>query len=864
MKLVSCHIENFGKLHDYSADFSSGINVICEENGWGKSTFAAFIRAMFYGLEGERKRSLQENERKRYKPWQGGIFGGQLVFEIDGKTYQITRIFQDKEANDTFELRDAITNLPSKDYSKSIGEELFRINRESFLRTVFITQSECETAATDDINAKIGHLSDHTHDLNHFDTASARLTEILNALTPRRVSGSLSKRKEEIAAYERLVQGGQEISTSIDTYQQYLCLEQDHYETLKREVKEAGQEQKKILEQHAAAAKKAEWNRLKKAVLVRKEETAQVRQNLSGRLLTAQELRNQISICGEMERAQERISSCRLTPEAAAELRCLSEVFSDAIPKDVDSKIKEASRLQEMEQELKAVQLTEAEQERLNKLKIQFAHEQEALPELVKAWSQRSSKKEALSSNQAVLAALQAAQKQRTKRISPLAGVGIGMVLIGAAAAFAIKISIGVILAAVGGVLLLMGLLSNQRKASGSAELEQLRQQMEEDQAFILRIDRRVAAYLNRHGMAFEETSVEAMLQELTMVSLEYASLSQKKEKAADAAKGTEIEEMRCGLTSFLRSYGAAVPEGSMVDVLYTLKEEASRYQLLQDQQDRFRKAEKAYGTYHEALTGFLKENGYQPQANLLQQLNMLQELTSRYGMAVKLQGEAEAALGQFEEAQDLALLLKAPEKEALPSLEKASEQVLHLTDQMQEVHKTIAGYRKALEDLREKQEDWEEKGVYLQELKSLQLAEQKKYRAVSMAKEKLTMAKEAMTARYADPIRRSFSRYYEKISGESAESFYVDANTAVTVQEFGKQREAAALSTGYRDLVGICLRIALVDAMYQEETPVLIMDDPFVNLDDVKNAAAGEFVKEIAKKYQVIYFTCSQRRSGR
>ena len=242
----------------------------------------------------------------------------------------------------------------------------------------------------------------------------------------------------------------------------------------------------------------------------------------------------------------------------------------------------------------------------------------------------------------------------------------------------------------------------------------------------------------------------------------------------------------------------------------------------------------------------------------------MLQELTSRYGMAVKLQGEAEAALGQFEEAQDLALLLKAPEKEALPSLEKASEQVLHLTDQMQEVHKTIAGYRKALEDLREKQEDWEEKGVYLQELKSLQLAEQKKYRAVSMAKEKLTMAKEAMTARYADPIRRSFSRYYEKISGESAESFYVDANTAVTVQEFGKQREAAALSTGYRDLVGICLRIALVDAMYQEETPVLIMDDPFVNLDDVKNAAAGEFVKEIAKKYQVIYFTCSQRRSGR
>ncbi|MDE7212615.1 MAG: AAA family ATPase, partial [Lachnospiraceae bacterium] len=57
MKFISCHIENFGKLSDFSFEFSEGTNVICEKNGWGKSTFAAFIRAMFYGLEGGRKRN---------------------------------------------------------------------------------------------------------------------------------------------------------------------------------------------------------------------------------------------------------------------------------------------------------------------------------------------------------------------------------------------------------------------------------------------------------------------------------------------------------------------------------------------------------------------------------------------------------------------------------------------------------------------------------------------------------------------------------------------------------------------------------------------------------------------------------------
>ena len=58
MRILSCHIENFGKFHDYSINFSHGVNPLCEENGWGKSTLAAFIQAMFYGFEGERKRSL--------------------------------------------------------------------------------------------------------------------------------------------------------------------------------------------------------------------------------------------------------------------------------------------------------------------------------------------------------------------------------------------------------------------------------------------------------------------------------------------------------------------------------------------------------------------------------------------------------------------------------------------------------------------------------------------------------------------------------------------------------------------------------------------------------------------------------------
>ena len=41
----------------------------------------------------------------------------------------------------------------------------------------------------------------------------------------------------------------------------------------------------------------------------------------------------------------------------------------------------------------------------------------------------------------------------------------------------------------------------------------------------------------------------------------------------------------------------------------------------------------------------------------------------------------------------------------------------------------------------------------------------------------------------------------------------------------------------------------------------ILIFDDPFVNLDDNNIKGAMKLLDEIAKNYQVIYFTCSESR---
>lgn len=91
MRLVSCYIGGFGKIKEYKYDFTRGLNVFCQDNGWGKTTFSVFLKAMFYGMEYSRKLAL--SEREHYRPWEGGIYGGSLVFETDKKRYRVERTF---------------------------------------------------------------------------------------------------------------------------------------------------------------------------------------------------------------------------------------------------------------------------------------------------------------------------------------------------------------------------------------------------------------------------------------------------------------------------------------------------------------------------------------------------------------------------------------------------------------------------------------------------------------------------------------------------------------------------------------------------------------------------------------------------
>ena len=203
MRLLRLHVENFGTLHNFDLSFDAGMNLLYQKNGWGKSTLAVFIKAMLYGLPSSTKRSLDENERKKYTPWQGGAYGGSLEMETERGRFRVERFFGTKESGDSFALYDLATNKPSTVYTAALGEELFGIDADGFERSTYLSQRALSGSKdSGSIAAKLGNLLDDVDDIGNYEVA-------MSALDKRRRYYVMQGNRGAIAELEEALQSGQ-------------------------------------------------------------------------------------------------------------------------------------------------------------------------------------------------------------------------------------------------------------------------------------------------------------------------------------------------------------------------------------------------------------------------------------------------------------------------------------------------------------------------------------------------------------------------------------------------------------------------------------------------------------------------------
>ena len=245
MKLISCYIENFGAIKQKEIKFEKNLTSICEENGYGKTTIASFLEAMFYGMEPDRSNKKDFGMRRHFNPFAGGKFGGYAVFSIGRDRYKIERYFDASS-----ETRDSLTVYKNDErfegFGDKIGEKIFGIDKQSFERTIFIDSREIEITSTGSIGAKLNNFVEGSTDETNTDKALKRLEEKAKEYQKKRgANDRISNEQQEVRKINDRISNAETIMKSLpEKYKQLSDLEQED----KKLSQEAKAQQKAALE----------------------------------------------------------------------------------------------------------------------------------------------------------------------------------------------------------------------------------------------------------------------------------------------------------------------------------------------------------------------------------------------------------------------------------------------------------------------------------------------------------------------------------------------------------------------------------------------------------------------------------------
>lgn len=769
MKLIRCYIENFGILHQYSLDFSEGVTSLCQENGKGKTTLTMFLQAMFYGLPRANK-SLEKDLRRRYKPWQGGEYGGFLVFEVDETRYRLERYFGDRPSQDSFALYTLDPLQPSQKYDKDIGIALFGLDEESYARTSFIPQQMLGADLdVSGVTAGLTTMVENTADIHLYDRAMEALRQKRSGLLPYRGQGGrINQITERISMLQdscyRLEQARQELPERIREY--------DNLEITLANL----QEESEQLQEEISQTNEAIWKmQLHQQYLQLEEESLQLTQELQA-----------------MNQSYPRGFP---SPEAV-------EDTLDTL-KDLDQSL----RLQYEDQHIRLKQHLELTRQHYE----EELPDQESLEQMQQCFHEMLEHYDQLDDNQE---RLRNDYSDYTSREAKLKKMGFfiacaALSLIAALILFFFHLMVPGILFLTIALVLLIGVISNnQNQSYDRSEEEKLLQEQEELRIKIRELEEKLKEQLLQYFPASSSGQFPLQLQQLsqdlktlTDGENELASLEEKIQKEVEKA---EVAQNK--LKQFCQQYQLSAALMTYRGVMQ-LKEDHIRFQNLQAE----------YRDKNEQLSAFLLDHGAQVKEAISQDPGKLPELKDRFRSLSLTQANLQNHL--------------AEEKQVILQLKNKADQLPGLQDQIRE---------------------------FTESKKELQ----KEVRYLDLAILHLQSARESLTVSYLQKIKDAFLGYCRQLMPEApdADSIFLGSDLSLSLDMQGAARELASFSAGTSDLFRFCMRLALVDALYPGHKPMLILDDPFVNLDAEHSKKAMELLHSL-KDQQILYLTCHESR---
>jgi uncharacterized protein YhaN len=191
----------FGKLDGQTLRLEPGMNWIVAPNEWGKSTWCAFLTAMFYGID-TRQRTGKDTlaDKERYAPWSGKPMEGMLRLEHQGVDITIFRKTKGRIPLGDFSAIETNTGIPIPELtSENCGQQLLGVERSVFYRCGFIRLSEMPVTQDEALRRRLNALVTTADESDAADQLAARLRELKNRCRYNR-SGLIPQTGQRIEA----------------------------------------------------------------------------------------------------------------------------------------------------------------------------------------------------------------------------------------------------------------------------------------------------------------------------------------------------------------------------------------------------------------------------------------------------------------------------------------------------------------------------------------------------------------------------------------------------------------------------------------------------------------------------------------
>ncbi len=861
MRLQECYIENFGCLHQFSYQFTEPLTTIMESNGWGKSTLAVFLRSMFYGLPNVRNHKLDENERKKYSPWSGGKMGGYVIFEVNGKQYRMERSFEKREKDDTFVLYDQVSGLISNDFSEKIGEELFGIDLDAYSKSAYISQNAIEFGTNDSMNAKLGNLLDSNDDINNFDQAIKKLNEARKYYKKTGKKGSIAEAEQKIAELKIKLEKKEANQNSILERQEQQRSITEKKEKLDDQIQETKKQIQIASRQEANREKKKRYDDIQLSV----QELCEELKNESAFFVNGVPTSEQIQECKEnIQKINEAVGardSYKLNPEEISLLALFEQkialgIFSEETLHQMEEKERKNREIRIL---INEGELSAEEQKIKSEGELLFREEipsREQISYYSKAIAEQNHLQQKLRQEELTGGTTEGRSKRPMKGallVSVLIAV-LGMLsyfwitpLLGG-----ILMAIGVLAAVTSGILLVIQTKQNNTKQQ--SQIEKTERELKEMQ-------QKLDAFIGMYILPTDRKEPFEDLMEIERMRAEYIRVIEKQKRNNTEELRATLHSNQERLLQFLESMEVKTANitNSFENEIALLRDQYRYFCDLLEKRRQEMKNEEQMKDYQAKIDRFLGRYTFASHLTYGEKIEVLHEKINTNTRLKKEVKVLEEKLHSLEETEDFKewSLEKSIEGDLLTLQDKERE----LEEQKESLRQSEKDIETAMDALLENHDELLENEQEMVLLEEQMAKDRKRCEIIEETSKYLLEAKESFSKHYMKGFRGAFEQYIEKIASVDLAGARIDANMEVQVNTQGALRELDFFSRGNKDLVNVCARFALIDALFEEEKPFVILDDTFVNLDQERLDQVLKLLKQISSNIQIIYFVCHESR---